>query len=461
MGSEEWWSNLPPALRPVYLFREANELIPLYKGELEIEQNKRVIQGHGDVYLKWFPYPQVEFKLFSSNLSSSFDSAETFLKMRGIEGLFRVFISRFNQNSRFNETSNSTENSIQVCGQLREPIVIGSGNDLAHIKFHLTNFHQFIGSSRSVFISEDSGKTTIERLVFEAQGWRVTIDQLETLSKILESLSSQGGYAITHVGKLEKSNQAVFAIDEAREFLEAFSYFLSFIRGFRVSPTLMVGYDASERQLWEEWSLSNSDPWKAVYSWACGLKGTSLVNAFPGFLKWWQDWGESAKLAIFWYLQSNRNAGGVEGSIILTQAALELLAWVHLVEKGSISEKAFEEKPLKYISQKINRLLEECGIPKDIPSEYANLANFESELDNSANNGPYAFVEIRNSITHSKPENRQKFIDTPTSAREEAYSLGLWYLELILLRLFNYNEFYSNRIPKHRYQGDVETVPWV
>lgn len=457
MENEEWWSNLPPALRPEKMFGEANELIQLYKGELEIEQNKRVIQGHGDVYLKWFPYPQVEFKLSSSNLSSSFDIADTFLKLTGIEGLFRVFISHFKKNVSLNQR----ENSIQVCGQLKDPIVIGSGNDLAHIKFHLTNFHQFIGSHKSIFISEDSGKTTIERLVFEAQGWRVTIDQLETLSKILESLSSQGGYAITHVGKLEKSDKAVFAIDEAREFLEAFSDFLSFIRGFRVSPTLLVGYDVSERQLWKEWTLSNSDPWKVVDSWAWGLKGTSLVNAFPGFLKWWQDGGESAKLAIYWYLQSNRNVGGVEGSIILTQAALELLAWVLLVEKGSISEKDFDKKPLKYISQKINRLLDECGIPKDIPSEYANLAKFESELDKSANNGPYAFVEIRNSITHSNSKKRQKFTDTPTSARQEAWYLGLWYLELILLRLFNYNESYFNRIPKHCFQGDVETVPWV
>jgi hypothetical protein len=461
MQIEEWWSHLPPALRPAYLFGEPNEKLPLYNGKLEIEQNNRSIQGHGYVYFKWFPYPQVEFHLLSSNLSSSnlsydLNAHETFLKLKDIEGLFRVFISHCNKEW-------SDENSTQVRGQLKEPIIIGSGKKLAHIKFHLSNFHTFFGSEKSVFISEDSGTTT-ERLVFEAQGWRVIIDQLElqTLNQILQSLQSQPGYAITHIGKLEKSDQAVFAIDEASEFLEAFSDFLSFIRGFRVSPTLLVGYDPSEAKIWQEWKSSNSDPWKNVDSWAWGLDGINLVKAFPGFLRWWKDWGESAKLAIFWYLQSNRNVAGVEGSIILTQAALELLAWVTLVEKGRISETDFDKgKEFKHTSQKINKLLKHCGIPNKIPSEYANLTKFASEKDNNVNNnGPCALVDIRNNITHSNPKNRQTFANTPSSTNIEAWSLGLWYIELILLKQFNYNECYFKRIQKHGHRGDNEIVPW-
>lgn len=39
------------------------------------------------------------------------------------------------------------------------------------------------------------------------------------------------------------------------------------------------------------------------------------------------------------------------------------------------------------------------------------------------------------------------------------WSLGLWALELCLLRLFGYRGKYSNRITQ-RYTGEVEDVPW-
>jgi hypothetical protein len=453
MEFQDWFSSLPPALRPAYSLEEPNQTILLYKGELEVEQQNIVTKGSGTVYLKWFPYPQVEFHMSSYNLGR-IDTGEADLKLSETEGWLKVGISRIN------EKLNQTEHLMQVWGLTKEPIIIGSGNGLVYIKFHLTNFYKLIGSCKSVFIQEDSSKTTIERVVFEAGGWRVTIDQLETVSQILNSLTAQGGYAITHVGKLERTNETPFAVDEARDFLEAFSYFLSFIRGFQVSPTLLVGYNASEQRVWEEWKLSNSDPWWSVESWAWGLDGKNLANTFPGFLKWWQDWGESAKLAIYWYLKSNRNVSGIEGSIILAQAALELIAWVCLVEKGSISEEDFNKKPLNTTSKKINRLLEECGIPQDIPSELINLADFECKLKNS-NNGPYAFVEIRNSITHSAPNNRKTFVNTSSAARVEAWMLGLWYLELILLKIFNYKGSYFKRRPGHCWYGDVEPVPWV
>jgi hypothetical protein len=463
MKDDEWWDNFPAALRPAYAFGEVNEPISLYKGELEIEKNQRITQGNGEVYFKWFPYPQIEFKLSSNRSLIGYDTGETKLKLTGIQGLVKVRISELNRNVKFNEILNQVDDSIQVRGRPIEPIIIGSGNDLAYIKFHLTNFHELYGSCKSVFVSEDFSKTVIERVVFEAGIWRVTIDQLEieTISKILKSLEFQGGYGVTHVGKLERNDQTVFAANEARDFLEAFSYFLSFVRGFRVSPTLLVGYNVTEEEVWKEWTLSNSDPWKFVYSWASSVPGTSLKNAFPGFWQWWQDWGKSAKLAVYWYLQSNRNAGGTEGSIILSQAALELLSWVKLVEKGSISKEDFErKKQFDSTSKKINKLLTECGIPKDIPSEFIDLAKFESQLPYSNNNGACAFVELRNSITHSAPKNRDRFTNTSIEAIEEAWILGLWYVEMVILKLCNYNDSYFNRIQKKAHFGDLESVPW-
>ncbi|HLO83661.1 MAG TPA: hypothetical protein VK203_01430 [Nostocaceae cyanobacterium] len=446
-------STLPPALQPAYSFGEPNENVILYEGEMEIEQDKRIIKGNGSVYLKWFPYPQIEFQLSNSDFNFLDDNKETYLKLPEYQSVVKVYISRFNQKVSLTETLT------KMRGISKEPIVISSENELMNIKFHLTNFDQVHGCVPSLLIKEDGSLTVIDRIVFEVEDWRVKIDNIETIKNTLDFVSDQGGYGITHIGQLERIDNKSFVINEAREFLKALSYFLSFARGFLVSPTLLVGYDQNENVVWQEWNSSNSDPWKAVDSWAWGLKGINLVNAFLGFYKWWKDWGESAQLVIYWYLQSNKGASGVEGSIILAQAALEILAWFHLVEKGSISQKDFNQEPFKYTSQKINKLLDECNIPNTIPLDFTELAQF-SQLEGSNNNGPYAFCKIRNNFTHAAPENRQTFFNTPSKALKETWTLGRWYIEMVLLKLFDYNDVYCNRLANNKYKGDLEPVPW-
>ena len=44
-------------------------------------------------------------------------------------------------------------------------------------------------------------------------------------------------------------------------------------------------------------------------------------------------------------------------------------------------------------------------------------------------------------------------------AYRQARELGLWYIELLLLELFEYSGLYSNRLTR-KWTGDVETVPW-
>ena len=55
---------------------------------------------------------------------------------------------------------------------------------------------------------------------------------------------------------------------------------------------------------------------------------------FSGFLKLWLDeaWQEVIDVAGHWYVEANAQAGSIEGSIVLTQTAFELLASAVLVE---------------------------------------------------------------------------------------------------------------------------------
>lgn len=97
-------------------------------------------------------------------------------------------------------------------------------------------------------------------------------------------LKTQGGFAITHVGKLKCSDGEAFSKEEAKEFLDIFSNFLSFARGFRVPVCLLVGYDANNNKTWEYWEPLRGDSWGGVNSWF-PEQDAGILAVFPGFLK--------------------------------------------------------------------------------------------------------------------------------------------------------------------------------
>ena len=70
--------------------------------------------------------------------------------------------------------------------------------------------------------------------------------------------------------------------------------------------------------------------------------------------------------------------------------------------------------------------------------------------------GPQAFVDVRNRLVH--PEKGEK----PKSPEVlfEVLQLGKWYLELTLLRAFEFSGAYAKRLKIPHVAGDAEAVPW-
>ena len=64
---------------------------------------------------------------------------------------------------------------------------------------------------------------------------------------------------------------------------------------------------------------------------------------------------------------------------------------------------------------------------------------------------------MRNSLVH--PPRRRQLTTTPVRARIDLQELVLWYSELALLRLLEYQGGYANRLGA-RTIGVVEDVPW-
>jgi hypothetical protein len=161
-------------------------------------------------------------------------------------------------------------------------------------------------------------------------------------------------------------------------------------------------------------------------------------------------------MAIHWYIEANNQAAGIEGSIVLTQTALELLASTVLVEqKNGINSEVHAKRPA---GNRLRLLMNWAGIPTAIPAELTDLTALAER--NNWIDGAHALVEIRNSIIHPTKENRERFNQHSPVARFDGWRLGLWMVELVLLRLFGYRGHNLRRTavgPSNR----LAPVPWV
>ncbi|NJK30431.1 MAG: hypothetical protein HC940_09920 [Acaryochloris sp. SU_5_25] len=113
---------------------------------------------------------------------------------------------------------------ISASGWIERQLGIGSDQNLAYVLCHIVNFHNCFGNQRAALCSESSW-TLLERHVLEAEGWQLTLDQLETTADHIKQLNDQGGFAITHIAKLERSDSKLFS---GREAVEFFGSLLSF-----------------------------------------------------------------------------------------------------------------------------------------------------------------------------------------------------------------------------------------
>jgi len=239
-------------------------------------------------------------------------------------------------------------------------------------------------------------------------------------------------------------------------------HFLSFCRGAWVAPMLAVGFDDQDAVVWREWRNWKISAWKDSHCWLNDFSENWLREVFPGFLRRWTDdtWKEPIRHAIHWYIESNMCAGGIEGSIILEQAAFELLAWTLLAADLKIlSEEALDPRRLP-AADKLRLLLANNGIPLAIPASLADLQTAAS-TEQTWVDGPKAITELRNGLIHPSPQRRRKVFSHAAGARHDAWCLGLWYLELSLLRIFEYHGLYANRLMRDGFHGQqMMPVPW-
>ena len=187
------------AIRPEYATERPNAQVDLYNGNLELRA-PNLIFGAGDVSFLWQPYMRMRFRLDpvvvrDPRTLSSLDERHAILNIPTTPSI--------------NYDAYITDKSINVIAA--GPITIKLGGtcinnrqieaDCDEMKFHIANMRDCIGGNITY---SDHSSIYSRRISLSDDEWETTIDGVENIKELLESLRQDVGFAITHIGVLRR-----------------------------------------------------------------------------------------------------------------------------------------------------------------------------------------------------------------------------------------------------------------
>jgi hypothetical protein len=295
------------------------------------------------------------------------------------------------------------------------------------------------------------------RVKLKADGWVITIAATDRTEDLTKGLEAQGGYVLTHVGRIVREDGSKFSSEQLDDLLECLHYFLSFALGRSAGVALPIGFDTEGNKVFERWGIYTTSDGACTgsHSWFDLLHGELLSQVFPGFLNLWanQAWRKLLSDAIYWYLGASDDGSGgvsVDTGLILARTALELLAWTHcVVDRKMVSQSAFKPRGLS-AADKLRLLASSLNIPKQIPSHFSAL---QGRPGRKWVDGMDAITIVRNSLVHPDAQTEQ------FQSSFEGWKLSMWYIDLVLLSLCGHSGKCANRLV-WRMTRYVESLPW-
>ena len=426
-------------MRPTY---DANAEIAL--AEVDIEFPGTGLSSRAQVLLSLSPVPDIRFEVLHDSAAIHSLLANSLLQAKPMA-------IRLNTGIQVEVMPYGTS-LVPVDGSV---IGLDTGEPLHSVQFGLINFPDFLkqGSVES-FVSDDGRKGFRASNAVQLSGppWLVEIRAVDNIRQVRSSLSQRQGFGLTHWGCIKRSDGKPFSKDSVQSMIEALMLFCSFARGVYCGLTLLKGTNQSGEPAWERWGVSNVEPWKACRSWFDTRNGRILEDVFPGFWAQYQGLQRNSRtrVALEWYLESNAQKA-LHSSIVLSQAALERLSFLQVGSKLAAGQ--YGRKNRETEGEWIARALSQAGVDCKIPPSYTALEQLRGA--NGFDHGPHTIVAVRNDLIHQDMSHGILSVDEYRQAKE----LGLWYVEMLLLKLFDYNGIYANRLTQ-QWHGQVEPVPW-
>lgn len=430
---------------------EPNSEIIIFEGNYTIIRNESEYNVLGKIIFKWIPITGVHF-------SGEIQNGKILIEeIKNNAGTTKIILNDL----EFGEGLISNYNSskiLLISGIIHSPAVIGDSSiKVDKIKFCVPNLRNF-EADRLNKISDSQYSFNNGRLTFENESYKIIIDKDMKFKGRHEALVENGGFNILNNGELI-CNKNPISFSESNEVFNCLSIFLSFLNGRRVLTFFHQGVHNDE-VTWTDYSNYRIDQFKNVASFPSQDSITGLNELWQKFYITWQSPEDRFFLiyVIHWYTEANSSAGLVEGSIIMAQTAIELIYNWWIIEKKNLL--VGKDSDSISASNKIRLLLSQMNINYLVPEAFVNLQKFIAQ-NNEIVDGPDAIVQIRNAIVHSQEEKRKKLQKIDHNATQEALYLYLWYIEMAMLKILDYNEIYFNRCSKERFKANCEEyVPW-
>jgi hypothetical protein len=452
----------------LFPFGELNQSATIAKDDdvlIKDSNGNIVLRGNAEVCLDVVPDYGINVHFTSTNLSN-FDYSKILDQFKSRKP-FEVELKEHKTQFKGILTENNGWNSLVFSPAVQPIIGVGHGKtEMQYVVFHLFNFRDTfskITSSEQMEIPSYPIKPVqIQHIHLKNDKWVVNLRSLVSDAQRQKYV----GCEMTHVCYLEKADQTSFQGKEASEILGALRYFFSFAKGAWCNPVCAVGFDSSRNRVWEYW-FSPKVSHSSDISWFDEHHPEQLGELFPGFMSRWdeKEWNDTLMKVLYWYLIANHT--NIDAGIILTQAALERLSFEYFKVNPIDGHAAKKLKDLFYILEIPIGITDSTPELKELVKEVNKLVKTKKklnklvEMENTQGlskwtDAPNVFTGMRNYLVH--PEHRYHPLKFEP-AIDDVNRLGLWYLELSLLKLFNYSGEYYNRL-KIGWIGEVEHVPW-
>lgn len=330
-----------------------------------------------------------------------------------------------------------------------EPLGGRASRTLLAVEFALINGAEF-------FLRPHGDGVRNDGVALATGDWTVHLGPVTREHRSLEEGIEVNAASLTHSGTLRRASGVRFGSPEAEQVLSALGLFLSFAAGWWVGVGFIRGKNTKGKVAWQQWGISRVQAKGAGHSWYHWQMEGMLAQLFPGFVRLLSrpSWEGPLESVLYWYNRSNSTAAGVDGSIILTQAAFELLAWQVLVQESHLlSEDNFHALNAE---GQVRVLLGHLGIPLAIPAGLVDLGKLGKELNWVC--GPQALVAIRNQLVHPAKKRGKAHVERQYPYYE-AWLLGQHLMELCILRLCGYEGTYIDRTKVGVFPSP-EPVPW-
>ena len=442
--------SAPQAIEPFYATARPNQPIALFRGRVDLVGIASTEQHRGGIVLDWLPSPTLRtwVRGGASELATQavVGSDDVTITPR----MVRQTVPR--QSKTTSGGPQSVEMSFETGSHLLNYECGDGAAPLSHGLLHLANFPRLHGRpvgwpDRSV----DPG-----RLLFDGGGWTIVLDPVHNVADLERELKKGGGFALTHTAKVQRTSGATFTSAELRELTDAFTFFCWLCIEARCGPMLPVGFDGQGQARWAWWNPTRTESFNAARTWLDTVHAGEAEMFFPTFMARFGDpyWQQVLTHAIAYLVEAGR-PDTVERAIIMAQVLLEAASYSWLVEERTLLTHDDFEDRRRTAAGNIRAMLLDMKVPVAIPKNLPALAMTRSKKGTPVD-GPQALVLKRNEIIHRR---RPAPVST-YGPLIDAWRLGAWYSELVVLRLCGFTGLYRSRLNDNVWTGVVDPVPW-